>query len=283
MKLDSKQRHGFTLIELLVVIAIIAILAAMLLPALAKAKEKGRRTVCLNNLKQWGLAQSMYVDDFNGIYPRTKIPTASPGAPPGYNEDNPKWTDLFDFYYQNPPVGNDVWFNVLPSYVGQKPLSYYAIQNGNSGKDIFNYLNTIFNCPTAVINPAEKDLNTYIGFKYAMNSHGLDGLPASTVYLKSSMVRNPSAFVMFCEGRTITTETPCYAGPQKQADICKPQAYTVDLSARHAAGSVMSFADGHSAWFKYAYAVLPVNSNGKLASDPGDPDIQWAYDGHQVP
>ncbi len=72
-----KGERGFTLIELLVVIAIIAILAALLLPALARAKHAGYGAVCKNNLRQWGIGLRLYVDEY-AVFPPYQMSDGSP-------------------------------------------------------------------------------------------------------------------------------------------------------------------------------------------------------------
>jgi len=135
-------RRAFTLIELLVVIAIIAILAAILFPVFARAREKARSTRCVSNLKQIGAALRMYMDDYDGLYP-WGVDIADKNLPAIWS-DYPAWQaqiaimplmhDLVDPYVKNHEVWHcpsDKGFDVLED-AGNLPLpahptSYQAL------------------------------------------------------------------------------------------------------------------------------------------------------------
>jgi prepilin-type N-terminal cleavage/methylation domain-containing protein/prepilin-type processing-associated H-X9-DG protein len=271
VKRKTGPTGGFTLIELLVVIAIIAILAAMLLPALAKAKEKANRMTCLNNMKQWGLAQTMYVDDNNQTYPEKDIPL------PSGDNGLMSWDDVV---YAG--QGNDAWFNVLPPYVNAKPLWYYAgVMPG--GVNVFNTAKTIFFCPAVVLDPSLNPAKNPC-FRYGMNSKALNDYP-NLVNLKVNLIKNPAAFVMFEEIRCLYAEFNYYPSvsaesTDTQGGLATCEGYTTRFSSRHALGSNLTFSDGHAGYFKYDYACY---FNGAKPADPGRPDINWSCDGIQVP
>ena len=265
--------RAFTLIELLVVIAIIAILSSMLLPALAKAKSKAHRITCTSNLRQWGLAQNLYLDDHNQVFPNARIPKGAPGTPASYSADNMLWTDLASFAAAG--SGDIGWFNGLPPYVAAKRLCDYANDPAQ-----WVAARSIFTCPTSLALPDERDPLVNVMLHYAINPSGNRGLPAGYgTNFSLTMIKNPSAFVCYTEVRTHSSETPFY-GSDPSKNLGSSHANTSKISSRHNAGANLTFADGHVGWFKYSYVCSNAVSK---AADPGRTDIHWTYDGTPVP
>jgi len=91
------RRRGFTLIELLVVIAIIAILAAILFPVFAQAREKARSISCLSNVKQFGLGEQMYVQDYDETFPLAWGVETNPPPPGQYEDPSSWWNEIYPY------------------------------------------------------------------------------------------------------------------------------------------------------------------------------------------
>src|ERR1041385_2538417 len=167
--MNDSEREAFTLIEVLVVIAVIAILAALLLPALAGAKERARQSQCLNEFRQWGLTMKMYIADNDDYFPRER----------GVNNINP-WPVVAS------PTNNDVWYNALPPEMSKQPAAYYAI---NSQTD-FYLPASLFACPSASFNFS--NAAAYPNFSRAMNSR----LIIANAPTRVDVVRDPARTLM---------------------------------------------------------------------------------------
>lgn len=214
-------RKGFTLIELLVVIAIVAILAALLLPALARAKAEGQKTSCLSRLRQWHIALVLYAQDNEDSTPRESIFT--PGT-----TLNP-WTQV-----QN-ALAFDVWYNALPRQIEQSPASSLALPAVRAD---FYDRGKVIHCPSAVF--PENPLSPIARFSYAMNSKLIISNYST---MKLGTIQRPSDTVTFLDNRL--PDEPKVDPDQTDDDLGQPSAYASRFVTRHLGRGPLAFADGH--------------------------------------
>ncbi len=250
-RIALQPERAFTLVELLVVIAIIAILAALLLPALNRAKAAAHRTTCLNNLKQVNLGMRLYWDDHADFPPGIQNTTA---APFGY------WTGYKE---------------LMKSYVGlngtSSPLDkLFACPADTFYYDFFLLTNSPYRVSKSFHGQSISDYSSYLSNAGAFPANTINndtGLKGKSI----SSVKNPSRSILVAEMPAFFP----YSWHQPKYNFLGK---FPDLTFNDAKNEV-SFVDGHVSYVKiYKDSVKAAHGFSMSYDPPAEYDYQWSGD-----
>jgi prepilin-type N-terminal cleavage/methylation domain-containing protein/prepilin-type processing-associated H-X9-DG protein len=245
-------QRAFTLIELLVVIAIIAILAAILFPVFAQAREKARQTSCLNNCKQLGTATMLYVQDYDECYPHHnwQTTTTPPGGPRPFplpdgrtHIGNVGWALQLYPYIKNQQayicpsddLPNQNWSNTTADPVTNnwgKPIPMSYLENASM------YLSTVGPLSLADLTfPAD---TYWVGDGNGAHPVGFEMYGGNDPW--GPNLFNRLRFPKRCAGMNTGAGAVAIPSDHPNPDNC----------TRHNGGNVVVFADGHAKWEKWS-------------------------------
>jgi prepilin-type N-terminal cleavage/methylation domain-containing protein/prepilin-type processing-associated H-X9-DG protein len=255
----KQASRGLTLIELLTVIAIIAVLASMLLPALGRAKEKGRRTGCTNNMRQLGLAFTMYSDDNQGFVPYNHV---------RYDQ------------------GDGLWFSEPGSWVLGN--AQYPNAGDLERGTLFDYVGRnrhVYRCPsdksTVNIFGREHPKPRTYSLSIAFNTFGAAGFGPNAPYKSVKRVEDlnhpgPAKVFTFVDVNEKAIDSSEFIAEGN------PGTWVHKPTDRHAGGANIGFADGHVYYKKWAHKKVwtqfftPAENQADLA------DLKWWNQGYPL-